>query len=200
MIVVLDWLQYFAETVGHVVANRWLVFPTILASLVGMVAVALTGMPLFALLAGFGGVEPLTMGLVPVVLILPILGLAAAALLISVWSRSTVDAVVPGLATQWIYGTDNDRKTPMVQYFSFTAPIGQTECGRMVFSDLHVSTGSGDSSIAERAERVIRLCRLQVARNLAAASLSYGEEKMLGVAMAMMCEPQHRWSRPVSWR
>src|SRR5215471_8534422 len=58
----------------------------------------------------------------------------------------TVDAVVPGLATQWIYGTDNDRKTPMVQYFSFTAPIGQTECGRMVFSDLHVSTGSGDSS------------------------------------------------------
>ena len=40
MIVVLDWLQYFMETVGHVVANRWLVFPTILASLVGMVAVA----------------------------------------------------------------------------------------------------------------------------------------------------------------
>ncbi len=33
MIVVLDWLQYFVETVGHVVANRWLVFPTILASL-----------------------------------------------------------------------------------------------------------------------------------------------------------------------
>ncbi|HEY3595597.1 MAG TPA: carboxypeptidase regulatory-like domain-containing protein, partial [Polyangiaceae bacterium] len=58
----------------------------------------------------------------------------------------TVDAVVPGLATQWIYGTDADRKTPMVQYFSFTAPIGQAECGRMVFSDLHVSTGSGDSS------------------------------------------------------
>jgi len=40
MIVVLDWLQYFVESVGHVVANRWLVFPTILASLVGMVAVA----------------------------------------------------------------------------------------------------------------------------------------------------------------
>jgi hypothetical protein len=58
----------------------------------------------------------------------------------------TVDAVMPGLATQWIYGTDADKKTPMVQYFSFTAPIGQTECGRMVFSDLHVSTGSGDSS------------------------------------------------------
>ena len=40
MIVVLDWLQYFVETVGHVVANRWLMFPTILASLVGMIGVA----------------------------------------------------------------------------------------------------------------------------------------------------------------
>ena len=35
-----DWLQYFVETVGHVAANQWLVFATILASLVVIVAVA----------------------------------------------------------------------------------------------------------------------------------------------------------------
>ena len=39
-IFVLDWLQYFVETVGHVAANHWLVVPTILASLVVIVAVA----------------------------------------------------------------------------------------------------------------------------------------------------------------
>ncbi len=43
--------------------------------------------------------------------------------------------------------------------------------------------------LEERATRVLRLCRLEAVRDELAANLSYGQEKMLGVAMAMMCEP-----------
>jgi hypothetical protein len=59
----------------------------------------------------------------------------------------SVDSVDPSLARRWIYGTDPDgvpgktRVPDMVQYFSFTTPVGQPECGRMVFSDVHVSFG-----------------------------------------------------------
>lgn len=41
-----------------------------------------------------------------------------------------------------------------------------------------------------RAQRTIELCRLGRSTGKIAAELSYGEEKMLGVAMAMMCEPE----------
>jgi hypothetical protein len=61
----------------------------------------------------------------------------------------TVDAVNPVLARRWIYGKDeNPKHSPdMVQYFSFTAPVGATEeCGRMVFSDLHVSFGGDEDA------------------------------------------------------
>jgi hypothetical protein len=61
-------------------------------------------------------------------------------------AEHTVDSVVAGVAQRWIYGQDTTKNTPMVQYFSFTTPVGQKECGRMVFSDLHVSTGSGDTT------------------------------------------------------
>ena len=44
--------------------------------------------------------------------------------------------------------------------------------------------------LGARAERVLRLCRLSEEAQRPAAALSYGEEKMLGVAMAMMCEPR----------
>jgi branched-chain amino acid transport system ATP-binding protein len=44
--------------------------------------------------------------------------------------------------------------------------------------------------LIKRAEHVLRLCRLESARDEAAAGLSYGQEKMLGVAMALMCEPE----------
>src|SRR4051794_31440186 len=45
------------------------------------------------------------------------------------------------------------------------------------------------SSVEARIERVLALCRLDHVRDQLAAGLSYGQEKMLGVAMAMMCEP-----------
>src|SRR5262249_9642749 len=60
----------------------------IMGKLIGGVArvflLALGGLPLFALLAGFGGVEPLSMVAMGAVLILPAFGLAAATLLASV--------------------------------------------------------------------------------------------------------------------
>jgi branched-chain amino acid transport system ATP-binding protein len=47
-----------------------------------------------------------------------------------------------------------------------------------------------DRELRGRVERVLTLCRLEQAAEKLAATLSYGEEKMLGVAMAMMCEPK----------
>jgi hypothetical protein len=64
-------------------------------------------------------------------------------------AEHSVDAVLPA-ARRWIFGTDpggkvgGNRVPEMVQYFSFTTPVGQAECGRMVFSDVHVSFGGGD--------------------------------------------------------
>ena len=58
----------------------------------------------------------------------------------------TVDAVIPPLAQQWIYGQDTSRSPtkPVVEYFSLTTPVGSANvCGRMVFSDVHVSQGGG---------------------------------------------------------
>jgi hypothetical protein len=57
----------------------------------------------------------------------------------------TVDSVLPGKATPWITVDDPSGHSGVVQYFSFTAPVGAAECGRMVFSDLHVASGTGDS-------------------------------------------------------
>jgi hypothetical protein len=71
----------------------------------------------------------------------------------------SVDSVNPTLARRWIYGIDPDgevgksRVPEMVQYFSFTTPVGAAECGRMVFSDLHVSFGGGDDAATPFPER-----------------------------------------------
>src|SRR6185437_1270381 len=48
----------------------------------------------------------------------------------------------------------------------------------------------GGEALAHRVETVLELCRLGGVRDEPAAGLSYGDEKMLGVAMAMMCEPE----------
>jgi ABC-type branched-subunit amino acid transport system ATPase component len=47
-----------------------------------------------------------------------------------------------------------------------------------------------DETLRQKVESVLRLCRLAEVRDEPAASLSYGDEKMLGVAMALMCEPE----------
>ena len=67
----------------------------------------------------------------------------------------TVDSVDPTVARRWIYGTDTDpkRSPDMVQYFSFTTPVGAAECGRMVFSDVHVSFGGGKDAAKAFPER-----------------------------------------------
>jgi len=67
-------------------------------------------------------------------------------------AEHSVDSVDSDIARRWIYGTDPEgiadttRVPDMVQYFSFTTPVGAPECGRMVFSDLHVSFGGGDDA------------------------------------------------------
>jgi branched-chain amino acid transport system ATP-binding protein len=45
------------------------------------------------------------------------------------------------------------------------------------------------AEVMQRIDGVLALCRLDGVRDRMAAGLSYGQEKMLGVAMAMMCEP-----------
>jgi ABC-type branched-subunit amino acid transport system ATPase component len=47
-----------------------------------------------------------------------------------------------------------------------------------------------DAALRRQVERVLALCRLSALADEPAASLSYGNEKMLGVAMALMCEPE----------
>src|SRR5207344_605583 len=54
---------------------------------------------------------------------------------------------------------------------------------------LLASTATG-RALQSRVDRVLALCRLEEVAEKPAAALSYGEEKMLGVAMAMMCEPK----------
>jgi hypothetical protein len=63
----------------------------------------------------------------------------------------SVDAVVNANAESWITATDSKSMPGAVEYFAFPTPIGSgtdggaMACGRMVFSDLHVSSASGDS-------------------------------------------------------
>jgi len=61
---------------------------------------------------------------------------------------------------------------------------------RRIGTLFRAGTGDGDTGLTVRAEHVVRLCRLEASRDQPAAGLSYGEEKMLGVAMALMCEPE----------
>jgi ABC-type branched-subunit amino acid transport system ATPase component len=49
---------------------------------------------------------------------------------------------------------------------------------------------SADHRLAERVREVLGLCDLARAAEQLAGNLSYGEEKMLGIAMALMCEPR----------
>ena len=58
-------------------------------------------------------------------------------------SSRTVDTVAGGNISQgWIYAPT--LTPPGVLYLSATTPIPGGACGRVVFSDLHVSAGGGD--------------------------------------------------------
>lgn len=59
-------------------------------------------------------------------------------------AENTVQSVVNPNAISWIGSPD--AKTPGAPiYFSFPTPIDGMACGRMVFSDIHVASGSGDT-------------------------------------------------------
>lgn len=47
-----------------------------------------------------------------------------------------------------------------------------------------------EETLTQRVKRALELCRLDQVRDKTAATLSYGEEKMLGLAMALMCDPE----------
>jgi ABC-type Na+ efflux pump permease subunit len=91
---------------------RHIVLGKLLARIAQVALVAVAGLPLFALLAGFGGVQPITLLAVAVALIVPLFALASATLLASVWCRQTRDAVLAlyvlgtfgGLAVWYFHG------------------------------------------------------------------------------------------------
>lgn len=70
----------------------------LLGKLIGRVSQALlwllAGLPLFAVMAGFGGVEPVTLAFLFGGLVMPVFALAAMSLLASVWCKQTSDAVL----------------------------------------------------------------------------------------------------------
>jgi hypothetical protein len=63
-------------------------------------------------------------------------------------AQHTVTGVDAQNAQRWIYLDDTANGTPSVQYFSYTTPVTAPEedrCGRVVYSDIHVSSGDVSS-------------------------------------------------------
>lgn len=66
-----------------------------------------------------------------------------------VMAQHSVSAAFPPASQQWIYTSG---ATPSVQYLDFNTPVeaaAANQCGRVVFTDIHVSAASGDSSHPE---------------------------------------------------
>ena len=64
-----------------------------------------------------------------------------------VWfSRTNVKALISPPSTEWIHiAASAPRSASSPQYFSADTPVGGAVCGRVVFSDVHVSGGPGQS-------------------------------------------------------
>jgi ABC-type Na+ efflux pump permease subunit len=84
-------LQYLLTTD---LESRHIVLGKLVGRLSQVALVMLVGVPLFALLAGFGGVAPISMLFAVAVLVMPLFGLSAGTLLASVFCRQTRDAVL----------------------------------------------------------------------------------------------------------
>jgi hypothetical protein len=64
-------------------------------------------------------------------------------------NQTTVDTVTGGVTSQrWIYAAD--RNPQAVQYLTATTPIPNGTCGRVVLSDIHVSSGATGSDTPNR--------------------------------------------------
>jgi ABC-type transport system involved in multi-copper enzyme maturation permease subunit len=74
--------------------SRHILLGKLLARMAQVALVSAAGLPLFALFAGFGGVQPITMLAFAVALLAPLFALVSMALLASVWCRQTRDAVL----------------------------------------------------------------------------------------------------------
>jgi ABC-type transport system involved in multi-copper enzyme maturation permease subunit len=84
-------LQYLLTTD---LESRHIVLGKLIGRLGQVALVMLAGVPLFALLAGFGGLTPITLAFAAAVLVMPLFALAAGTLLCSVLCRQTRDAVL----------------------------------------------------------------------------------------------------------
>lgn len=60
---------------------------------------------------------------------------------------------------------------------------------RRIMEALRFDRSPTERDLEMRAEKALALCRLSDVRDQHASNLSYGQEKMLGVAMALMCDP-----------
>lgn len=74
---------------------------------------------------------------------------AAAGEIVVQEAQHTVTGIDAAVAKRWIYRDQTANGTPSVQYFSFTTPVEAApaqQCGRVVFSDVHVTPADSSSS------------------------------------------------------
>lgn len=76
------------------VDSREIILGKLLGRMAQVLLIVLSGLPLFAFLGGFAGIDPLTMAILGIELTLALFALSSASLLASVWCRQTRDAIL----------------------------------------------------------------------------------------------------------
>lgn len=64
-------------------------------------------------------------------------------------AQHTVESIDETMAEKWIYADQTAAGVPSVQYYQFTTPlavVAGSRCGKVVFSDIHVSTGDDSAT------------------------------------------------------